>query len=49
VEPVRTLDALHLSTALSVAGAMGEITMLSLDRRIRSSSRGLGFTVLPAG
>jgi hypothetical protein len=48
-EPFRTLDALHLSSALSVADSTGAITMLRLDRRIRSSARGLGFPVLPRG
>ena len=44
LEPIRTLDALHLSSALSVATTVDELTVLSLDRRIRAS--GLG--VLPA-
>jgi hypothetical protein len=46
-EPIRTLDALHLSSVLSVAETLDELAVLSLDRRIRSSARALGFGVLP--
>lgn len=48
LEPIRTLDALHLSSALSVATTVDELTVLSLDRRIRASARALGLGVLPA-
>ena len=47
-EPVRTLDTLHLASALSAAEALDDLTVLSLDRRIRSSARALGLSVLPA-
>lgn len=45
-EPVRTLDALHLATALVFAGALGEIRMLSFDDRVRANARLLGMPVV---
>jgi len=42
VEPVRTLDALHLSTALLFVQAFPDLQMLTLDRRVESNSRALG-------
>jgi uncharacterized protein with PIN domain len=47
VEPVRTLDALHLSAALEFHGALGAITMLSLDERIRDNAGALGMETGP--
>jgi predicted nucleic acid-binding protein len=46
-EPVRTLDALHLATAVSFREALGSVTMVSLDERVRSNARGLGLEVAP--
>ena len=46
-EPVRTLDAVHLATALLFAGALGEIRMLSFDDRVRANARLLGMSVAP--
>ena len=46
-EPVRTLDALHLSSALLGRSAVPGLTVLSLDERIRSNARGLGFDLFP--
>ena len=46
-EPVRTLDALHLATAALFHEAIGSVTMVSLDDRVRSNARGLGFEVAP--
>lgn len=46
-EPVRTLDALHLSTALVFQQALGAVTMLSFDERIRSNAVALGLTLAP--
>lgn len=46
-EPVRTLDALHLATAALFHEALGRITLLSFDERIRSNAAGLGFEVSP--
>ncbi|MDR7555914.1 MAG: type II toxin-antitoxin system VapC family toxin [Armatimonadota bacterium] len=46
-EPIRTLDALHLASALAVRAAIPELTVLSLDQRIRNACVELGFDVLP--
>ncbi len=46
-EPVRTLDALHLATALMFHEAHGKLTMVSLDERIRENAAGLGLSVAP--
>jgi predicted nucleic acid-binding protein len=48
VEPIRTLDALHLASALVAATAVADLTVLSLDRRIRAAARQLGMAVVPA-
>lgn len=47
-EPIRTLDALHLASALAARSAIPDLDLLSLDARMRAAGRGLGFTVLPA-
>jgi len=46
-EPIRTLDALHLASALTARAAIPELAILSLDSSIRKSSLDLGFEVLP--
>ena len=46
-EPVRTLDALHLATAMRFHEAHGKLTMVSLDERIRDNAAGLGLSVAP--
>lgn len=46
-EPVRTLDAIHLSTALLARGLVAEISLLSLDDRVRGNGVALGFDVTP--
>lgn len=46
-EPIRTLDALHLATALLAAASVPELSLLSLDERIRRCGEELGFEVLP--
>jgi hypothetical protein len=46
-EPVRTLDALHLSSALLAKSAAPDVIVLSLDERMRANARGVGFDVLP--
>lgn len=48
VEPIRTLDALHLASALEAAAAVPDITLLSLDRRVRECGAALGISVVPA-
>ena len=46
-EPVRTLDALHLGTAALFHEALGGVTLLSYDERVRSNAAGLGLAVAP--
>ncbi len=45
-DPVRTLDALHLATALVLREHVGAVTILSLDDRIRVSAAALDFDVV---
>ncbi len=47
VEPVRTLDAIHLATALDLRRSVPDLRLLSLDRRIRLNARALGFALEP--
>ena len=47
-EPVRTLDAVHLSAALVTRSLVAEMQLLSLDERIRRNATELGFDVVPA-
>jgi predicted nucleic acid-binding protein len=42
VEPLLTLDAIHLASALHVHAATGELAMLSVDERVLASWRALG-------
>ncbi len=46
-EPIRTLDALHLASALVARGAVAGLELLSLDERVRRTARLLGVRVLP--
>ncbi len=46
-EPVRSLDAIHLSAALAGRAAVPGLHLLSLDQRIRFSGNALGFKLLP--
>ena len=48
VEPIRTLDALHVSTALLVRSLVPDLRLLALDQRVRDNGAALGFEVLPA-
>jgi predicted nucleic acid-binding protein len=41
VEPLRTLDAIHLSTALRFMRAYPDLEMLSLDRRILENAKAM--------
>jgi hypothetical protein len=45
---VRTLDALHLASALAIRSAIPGIELLSLDDRIRRAGAQLGFKLQPA-
>lgn len=42
VEPVKTLDAIHLATALAFAEAFPDLEILSLDRRLLENATALG-------
>lgn len=44
-EPVRLLDAIHLATAAIFAQALGSLTMLSLDDRVRRNATALGMSL----
>lgn len=46
-EPIRTLDALHLGTALAARDTISEVRLLSLDERVRRSGAELGFELVP--
>ena len=47
IEPVRSLDAIHLASALVAKSAVPEVTLLTLDQRVRECGHGLGFEVVP--
>jgi predicted nucleic acid-binding protein len=46
-EPIRTLDAIHLATAVLARSLVPDLGVLSLDERIRRSAEQMGFRVLP--
>jgi len=46
--PLRTLDAIHLASALEGRRAFPDLAILSLDDRMRRAARAIGFEVLPA-
>ena len=46
-EPVRTLDAIHLASALAARSAIAGLELLSLDGRIRTAAGQLGFSLQP--
>jgi len=45
--PVRTLDAIHLASALVARTAIVGLTLLSLDDRVRKAGKKLGLEVIP--
>lgn len=47
-EPVRTLDAIHLASALAVRSTVPSVELLSLDDRIRRAGEQLGFRLQPS-
>jgi predicted nucleic acid-binding protein len=47
-EPIRTLDAIHLASALAARSAVAGVELLSLDDRIRRAGEQLGFRLHPA-
>jgi predicted nucleic acid-binding protein len=46
-EPVRTLDAIHLASALTTRKAVPDLAMLTLDGRVRKAADRLGFLLVP--
>ena len=46
-EPIRTLDAIHLASALVARSAVAGLELLSLDERIRRAAARLGVRVHP--
>ncbi|OFW08068.1 MAG: hypothetical protein A3H96_21985 [Acidobacteria bacterium RIFCSPLOWO2_02_FULL_67_36] len=47
-EPIRTLDAIHLASALVARSAVAGLELLSLDERVRRAGKALGFRLQPA-
>lgn len=47
-EPIRTLDAIHLASALVARTAIAGLKLLSLDDRVRRTAKRLGLEILPA-
>lgn len=47
-EPVRSLDSLHLATAVVARSLVPELALLSLDQRVRDNGTALGFDILPS-
>ncbi len=48
VEPVRSLDAIHLASAKVASNSLGDLAVLSFDARVRANAEALGLRVLPA-
>jgi len=46
-EPIRTLDAIHLATAVVARPLVPHLALLSLDERCRRSAKQMGFSLLP--
>lgn len=46
-EPVRTLDAIHLATALMFHEVHAGLSLVSLDDRLRENATALGLSVAP--
>ena len=47
IEPIRTLDALHLASALTARAVAPDLRVLTLDQRIRENAERLGFVAVP--
>lgn len=45
VEPIRTLDAVHLATAEELAEPPALVTIITRDARVRDNARALGYAV----
>lgn len=47
-DAIRSLDAIHLASAIVAQVSFGAVDVLTLDDRIRENATALGFRVLPA-
>jgi predicted nucleic acid-binding protein len=47
IEPLRTLDAIHLATIEKVSAAVPRLVVLSTDERVRRNAQAMGFDVRP--
>lgn len=47
VEPVRTLDAIHLATIQLLADTLPELNVVSTDECVRENATALGIKVVP--
>lgn len=47
VEPVRSLDAIHLATIVVWADTVGPMVIASCDHRVGRNAQALGYTVIP--
>ena len=47
IEPVRTLDAMHLACALVARSVAPDLRLLTLDQRIRENGERLGLLTVP--
>lgn len=47
-DPICTLDAIHLASALTARSAVAGLALLSLDDRVRGCAQRLGLDVLPS-
>lgn len=47
VEPVRTLDAIHLASALLLRHSVPDLVVVSTDEHIRTNASQLGFAIFP--
>lgn len=47
-EPIRTLDAIHLASAVAARSMVPDLALLSLDHRVRNAARAMGFHLIPA-
>jgi predicted nucleic acid-binding protein len=45
VEPVRTLDAIHLATLESLGGAPAQVIVVTRDHRVRDNAIAMGYLV----
>jgi hypothetical protein len=46
-EPIRTLDAIHLASALTARTAIAGLLLLSVDDRLRKAGKKLGLGIIP--